>query len=608
MGRLFSNLRLRLVLVIAASSLPALLLIRAPLSLALVAFLAPVVAWLLGELLLVRRIRRLANVARRLTSGDTGARSREAYDRGELGQLARAFDDMADFLVRRERKLREAETRFRTLVEEVPAAIYVAGPDGARLYVSPQTERLFGHPANAWTSNAGFWREHLHSEDAERVRAEFERSVRGPHPFASEYRVMAAGGRPIWCRDTGVPIRDEQGQTRYVRGFLVDITERKQLEQEFLQAQKMDAVGRLASGIAHDFNNFLTVILGYGQLLMSSSPSTELREICNAAQTAAELTRQLLAFSRKQVARPSPIHLNETVERMKNMLQRTIGDDVALVTSLAPDIGRILADPHHIEQVLMNLAINARDAMPRGGSVCIETADADFDETYVRMHPGARPGPHVMLAVSDTGCGMDPATLARLFEPFFTTKEKGKGTGLGLSVVYGIVRQSDGHIIVKSAPDQGTAFRLFFPRIAPDPPDSDTPRPPSTPAQKSGTILVVDDEDSVRLLVATVLRQHGYSVLEARDVTTAIASGRQHADQIDLLITDLVLPDGGGLDVVRALSADRPDLRVLHLSGCSVHSGLTPEMPFLEKPFTRETLLRKVGDLIEATPPKTPAS
>ena len=390
-----------------------------------------------------------------------------------------------------------------------------------------------------------------------------------------------------------------------------DRERRRKLEQELLQAQKMEAIGRLAGGVAHDFNNLLTVIAGYARLAHSRSrpedPSkADLEEVIRASEGAASLTRQLLTFSRRQVVAPVVLNLNQRVTEMSKMLKRIIGEDVELVTRLDPRLANVKSDPGQVEQVIMNLAVNARDAMPQGGTLTIETENVTFDEAETRRNPEAPPGPHVLLTVSDTGTGMSVDTKAHLFEPFFTTKELGKGTGLGLSTVYGIVRQAGGSIEVDSEPGRGATFRIRFPR-ADEPVDAGRgTRMQRTAPQGSETVLVVEDSDSLRRLVQHVLLKQGYTVLLANDGEDALRVSREHAGPIHLMLTDVVMPRMGGLELAGRLQGLRPDTRVLYTSGYIEQDGLDAatadgKFAFLAKPFTPDELARKVRETLEAT-------
>ncbi|HEY3348957.1 MAG TPA: ATP-binding protein [Thermoanaerobaculia bacterium] len=387
----------------------------------------------------------------------------------------------------------------------------------------------------------------------------------------------------------------------------VQMEERERAEESLRQSQKMDAVGQLAGGVAHDFNNLLTAILGYADLLASrpaieGGAREEVAEIRNAGERAATLTRQLLAFSRKQVLEPVVLHVNDLVGDLEKMLRRLIGEDVDLVSILDPSVGNVRADPGQLEQVILNLVVNARDAMPRGGKLTIETANADLDEAYSQRHAAARPGRYVMVAVSDTGFGMDASTVEHIFEPFFTTKEKGKGTGLGLSTVYGIVKQSGGNIWVYSEPGKGTAFKVYLPRVDDAVAEGVSAEASPLPAAAANeTILLVEDEESVRTLARRILVGHGYRVLEASGGEAALEAFRAHGARIDLLVTDLVMPDMAGTDLAARLNERHPDLRVLFMSGytgdAAVRSGqLVQGRAFLQKPFTPAVLLRRVRD------------
>ncbi len=392
--------------------------------------------------------------------------------------------------------------------------------------------------------------------------------------------------------------------------------ELSQLQDQLRQAQKMEAVGRLAGGIAHDFNNLLTAITGYGDLLMASlAPDdprrADVEQIRKATDRAATLTKQLLAFGRRQVLQPRVLDLNAVVADMEKMLRRLIGEDIELVTVPGPGLWRVKADPGQLEQVLMNLAVNARDAMPHGGRLIIETANVELDEAYARRHVAVRPGPYVLLAVSDTGCGMDAETLGHVFEPFFTTKEPGKGTGLGLATVYGIVKQSGGNIWVYSEPGRGTTFKIYLPRVDAPLEAAGAAAAAASAAGPAGgreTLLLVEDDDGVRVLAREVLRRKGYRVLEARDGREALRRSETHDGPIALVVTDLVMPGLGGREVFARLAVRRPDLRVLYTSGYTDaaifrQSVFEPGTAFISKPFTPDALARRVREVLDAPPP-----
>ena len=390
-----------------------------------------------------------------------------------------------------------------------------------------------------------------------------------------------------------------------------DVTERLSLQNQFLQAQKMEAIGNLAGGIAHDFNNLLAAIMGYAEIIMMDFPANQpyhpyLQEIVKVANRGASLTRQLLAFSRKQIMQPRVFNLNEVVAEMDAMLRRLIGEDIDLVTILSPELEGVQADPAQIEQVIMNLAVNARDAMPTGGKLTIETANVHLDEAYAQHHHAVVPGPYVMLAMSDSGSGMDAETKSRIFEPFFTTKELGKGTGLGLATVYGIVKQSGGNIWIYSEPGQGTTFKIYLPRVVGDVESIKSESLPALHLPGSETILVVEDNDNLREVICKTLGKQGYVVLEAANGKDALQIFDNRTWPIDLLLVDVVLPQMSGAEVVKRLQEFDPNLKVLYMSGYTnnaiVHHGvLDTDVAFLQKPFKGTALLLKIRDVLDSS-------
>jgi two-component system, cell cycle sensor histidine kinase and response regulator CckA len=421
--------------------------------------------------------------------------------------------------------------------------------------------------------------------------------------------LVARDGRRVPAAASGAPIRNEDGSVRGVVLVLRDMTEEDQLTSMLRHSQKMEAVGRLAGGVAHDFNNILSVITSYTDLVLGNMPEDagfrrELAEIRRAAERAASLTRQLLSFSRKRVVQPEVLDVNETVEQMGSMLRRLVGAEVELVTRLDEDLAPIRFDPGQIEQILMNLAVNARDAMPDGGTLTLQTANVELDEEYARTHPEAAPGPHVMIAAADTGVGMDRATQDRIFEPFFTTKPRGQGTGLGLATIYGIVKQGGGNVWVYSEPGQGTTFKVYLPRATDD--VSTVQRPDAPARARTGgheTVLVVEDDPAVRDVIRKVLEVGGYTVLDAGDSEAALASARDHDGPIHVLLADIMLPGGNGRDLAASVRTERPDIRVLFMSGYTdetVARGgvLEPGTRLIEKPFAADTLLRRVREAL----------
>jgi signal transduction histidine kinase/ActR/RegA family two-component response regulator len=425
-----------------------------------------------------------------------------------------------------------------------------------------------------------------------------------------EVQMVRRDGKPAWA-DVSLTQVLWDGQPAWL-STLMDITERRQLEEQLRQAQKMEAVGRLAGGVAHDFNNLLTAITGYTDMVREDlDPGdphrADLDEVRGAADRAAALTRQLLAFSRRQVLQPQVLDLNEVVRGLEKLLRRIIGEDVILDARLTPDLPGVRADPGQIEQVIVNLAVNSRDAMPGGGRLTIETSQVSLDQEYADSHPGVRPGRYVLVAVTDTGQGMDQETQLHAFEPFFTTKTSGKGTGLGLATVYGIVRQSEGHVAAYSEVGVGTTMKVYLPEVE-GAAESLAPHVTETPAPSGAeTVLLVEDEEGVAKLARKVLERQGYTVLRARDGAEAVALGQAHPGLIDLLVTDVVMPGMGGPEAADLLRRLRPALRILFMSGyadqaVTGHRILDPSVPYLQKPFTPEALARKVRDVLDAPP------
>ncbi len=512
---------------------------------------------------------------------------------------------------RAQEALRNAEGRFRTLVEQLPAITYIAepGPEGHWEYVSPQIETLMGYSAQEWIGLASTWWNRVHPDDRERVaesEKEFERTGK---PLRQEYRMIARDGHVLWFRDEAVLLRRDADRPPLMQGVLHDITDQKRLEDQLRQAQKMEAVGRLAGGVAHDFNNLLMVIQGHTSLLgerlqEGSAERRSVDQIQKSSERAAALTRQLLAFSRMQVMQPRVLDLNGVVADMGKMLRRVIGEHIELILRYDSGLGRVKADPGQIEQVLLNLVVNARDAMPSGGKLVIETCNLSIDEAAARRISSLQPGSYVVLSVSDTGVGMDPDTQSHIFEPFFTTKEQGKGTGLGLATVYGIVQQSGGHITVYTQPGQGATFRLYFPRVEEPADRGSGVRPRPKMPKGSETILLVEDETEVRELAREALRRGGYAVLEAPDGAGALKVAEAFTGMIHLLLTDVVMPRMGGPDLAARLLEMRPGLKVLYMSGYSEfmsagHGEIGPLTYFLQKPFSLESLGRKVREVLD---------
>lgn len=509
---------------------------------------------------------------------------------------------------RAEAALRESQERFQELAENIREVFWLTTPDkGQMLYVSPAYEQIWGRTCESLYQAPTRWLEAIYPEDEQRVIHAISKQITGG--YAEEYRIVRPDGSIRWIWDRAFPIRDQSGNVYRIAGVAEDITERKLLEDQFRQAQKMEAVGRLAGGITHDFNNLLTVIMGYCQLLLGTltpdDPTRkEVEEIRKAGDRAVSLTRQLLAFSRRQVFQPLVLDLNKHIEGVESLVRRLIGEDITLVISKAPDLGKVLVDPGQIPQIIMNLAVNARDAMPEGGQLTIETANVDFSDASIACRIDIPPGHFVMLAVSDTGIGMDAETKTRLFEPFFTTKEPGKGTGLGLSTVYGIVKQSGGAIRVYSERGFGTTIKIYLPRIQYGTDLAAVPTPARIPETRGiETVLLVEDEESLRRLTRKILERNGYTVLVAQDGAEALQICEAHQGSIHLLLTDIVLPGMNGRELVQRVLRILPQIRVVYMSGYTdrvIGQLGIPDLdgPFLEKPFTSEALTRKLREAL----------
>jgi PAS domain S-box-containing protein len=510
---------------------------------------------------------------------------------------------------RKEEMLQKSESKFRTIFERVAVGIALVSIDGQLVESNPALREMLRYGAEELRNRV--FNEFIHPEDAViDVDLDQELIAGKRDHYQIEKRFVRKDGGVVWCQLNVSLVRGGQEERPFTICMVEDITERKRLETQFFQSQKMETIGRLAGGIAHDFNNLLTVIKGYTQLSLShiqeGDPCREnIEEIKAAAERAAELTNQLLTFSRRQILDMKVLDLNTIVRGLEKMTGRIIGEDIEMVTVLDDHLGRVKTDPSQIEQVILNLVVNARDAMPAGGKLAIETANVVLDETYARTHIGVAPGSYVMLSVSDTGCGMSPEIKELIFEPFFTTKEEGKGTGLGLSTIYGIVKQSGGNIWVYSEPGRGTTFKVYLPRVEEEtdalPVQDHTDHLP----KGNETVLLVEDDPSLRALAARVLRYQGYKVLEATNGHEAIGIARESIqERIHLLLTDVVMPHMGGRELVKRMKTLHSEIRVLFISGYTdhtiiYHAGLKPGTPFLQKPFSPTALAQKVREVLD---------
>ena len=519
------------------------------------------------------------------------------------------FDGFIQDLTERRRaetELRESQSLFCEFMDHLPAPAFVRTDGGELIYVNAGYERFFGSTLEELRKKP------LHQmvppEVVTRLQAAYQQVREENRPVGLTAAIPDPAGNSHEFRFHLFPIRRAGGR-RFLGGIAVDISEQRQLEHQFHQVQKMEAVGRLAGGVAHDMNNVLAVINGYSELLLDTAGldtrvRARLNEIRGAGERAAGLTRQLLAFSRRQVLAPAVLDLNEVIGGLVGMLRRLIGEDVELALLSARELGKVRADRGQVEQVLMNLAVNARDAMPTGGQITIETQNTFLDRSYCEQHAGVDPGPYVVFSVSDTGCGIPKEMQERIFEPFFTTKDPGKGTGLGLATAFGIVKQSGGHVSLYSEPGIGSTFRVYLPRAEGTPEACEPELPPTESIRGTETILLAEDEDGVRWMVREALRAVGYSVLIAATPAEALEIAAGHPGPIDLLLSDVVMPGMGGRELAERVDKLRPNTRVLFMSGYTDdaivrHGVLAARMAFIQKPFSPAALARKIREVLD---------
>jgi two-component system cell cycle sensor histidine kinase/response regulator CckA len=583
--------------------------------LTIIALAAIITSMASGELFVLRPIKGLIAVTGRIARGDLASRARLAGGVRELGELGDAFNSMTAALQTRqlerdhaEQQLRDSEERYRMPFEHAPNPCWVYDVGTLR----------FIEANRAACDHYGYARHEflemritdiVPEEDVPSLLSGVERMVRETSAAdASTWTHRKRDGTLITVEISSMLVTNAGRQAAIVLAH--DVSERAQLEHQLRHAQKMEAIGQLAGGVAHDFNNLLTAIMGYSEIALEMlgdghEVSEAVKEIEKAGVRAATLTRQLLAFSRKQLLSPAVLDPNTVIGDVDTLLRRLIGEHIELRIERCNPVGAVKADPNQLEQVLLNLAVNARDAMPDGGVLTIDTRAADVDEGSARTYPDLPPGRYVVISVSDTGVGMDEPTIARIFEPFFTTKSAGVGTGLGLAVVYGIIRQSGGHVIVRSEPGKGSTFDVYLPRLEEAPAPSAVRRLRAKANGGSETILVAEDEDIVRRLLKTTLTSGGYTVLEARNGVEALEICQRLGASVDLLVTDVVMPKMTGLELARRLAVDHPELKVLCLSGYSAEAtGAQRPLawPFLAKPFVPAALLERVREVLDTTP------
>jgi two-component system cell cycle sensor histidine kinase/response regulator CckA len=529
----------------------------------------------------------------------------------EIGHLTDAFNEMVSTLEAREGALRESTVQlFEAMtVARMSSWAWDVGP--GTISWGGQEARVFGPTGKPRDSSLASFLELVHPSERQNVAQGLSQAARTGERCELDFRVLDPGGQARWLTLRGQTVNGAGASGPRVVGLVMDVTDRRHLEEQLLQSQKLEAIGRLAGGVAHDFNNLLTGILGYASFALKSIPDnhparSDITEIERAGERAATLTAQLLSYARRQMIAPKLVRLNDLIHNLENLLRRLIGEDIALEIRCDEDLWPSRIDAGQFEQVIINLVVNARDAMPGGGRLMIETRNTTLDGSYTMQHPEVLPGSYVMLAVADNGLGMDPATQARIFEPFFTTKEQGKGTGLGLAVCYGIVKQAGGHLWVYSEPGGGTTFKVFLPRTTAEGEVESTEEAlEETSSGGQETVLVVEDEALVRSLAVRALREKGYRVLEAGDGAGALTAAQAHKGELHLLVTDVVMPGMNGKELADRLSAVRPELRVLYVSGYTDHAVvrhgvLEDGIAFLSKPFDLRELARTVREVLDS--------
>ncbi len=548
-------------------------------------------------------------------------------------QMVECATHLVGIAIERERgdaELRAAETRYRTLVERLPAITYIAevGVLGPWHYVSPQIQSILGFSPAEWKQDSANWVNHIHPEDREQVLTFDAKFVANGGSMRTEYRMLSREGRILWFRDEAVVLEDAAGNTPLMQGVLYDITEHKHLEDQLRQSQKMEAIGKLAGGVAHDFNNLLMIIQGHDErLLRHLNPDDLLFSdafgIKEAVSRAASLTHRLLAFSRKQVLQPDVLSMNAVAGEVSKMLEPVIGENIELCLELAPDLWRVKVDERQMEQAILNLALNSRDAMPHGGKLTLATCNREINACRINdgqvdtaqnhetdgASPGpARPGKYVVLTVSDTGVGMDAETQNHVFEPFFSTKELGKGTGLGLASVYGVVQQSGGWVSFRSQVGHGSSFSIYLPEAGAEPASTTAQPAAALQTKATETILVVEDEDEIRDMVREYLERKGYNVVAANNGSDALQVAQRYKGSIHLLLTDIVMPQVGGHELAQQIKGMRPRIKILFTSGypqhaASIDKGADQAAAILQKPYPLNTLASRIRQMLDTPEP-----
>jgi PAS domain S-box-containing protein len=528
-------------------------------------------------------------------------------------QLIERATHLATIAIERDRakaELHAAETRYRALVERLPAITYIAevGAEGRWHYVSPQIQSILGFSPDEWTAEPVQWLNHVHKDDREIALAAERKVQETGAMYQAEYRMIARDGTVLWFRDEAVMLDTLDSKVPLMQGVLYNVTEHKRLEEQFRQAQKMEAVGQLAGGVAHDFNNLLMLVQAHNDRIRSKVPIddpvyADALEIQKAVDRAASLTSQLLVFSRKQFLQPRVLDLQPVLAEVGTMLSRLLEENIQLKMELAPALAKVKIDPAQIEQVMLNLAVNARDAMPDGGSLTVAAENVVLKESRLWKHGSVQPGKYVRLTVTDTGCGMEREVQAHVFEPFFTTKQPGKGTGLGLSMVYGVVKQSGGSVAVYSEVGRGSAFEIYIPQVEGASFVQKEPEFLNKSTIGTETILLVEDQSGIRDMLSEALKRAGYTVLAAADGEEAMHIAKEFKSPIHLVLTDLMMPNMGGRELASIVTQLRPNTKVLYISGYA-ESG-TPEdalpTPILQKPFSLSDLATQVRRVLDGT-------